>query len=283
MSFVARPWSRRPAGDPSDVDQRLVRGAMLAPAAANVVMQLSRRAVGRAVAQSPVPSGSLTRHPLKRTRTTLAYIWVALWGDEDERAEMRAAVDAQHRLVRSSPGAEVAYDAFDVELQRWVAACLYVGSLQGYRMLYGAPGDAQADQLYSRCARLATTLQVPASSWPADRAAFDDYWADALTRLEVDEVTRRYLIDFVELRFLPAPLGAMGRPVNRLLVGGFLEPTFRELIDLDWTPRDERRFLRLEGLARSFNRWAPGPLARFPWDLVRYDTRRRFRRRRPLA
>ncbi len=277
------PTPARRASAPEHFEDRLARGAMLAPAGANVVMQLSRRAVGRAVAESPSSSGSLMRHPLRRTRTTLTYIWVALWGDEDERIEMRRGVDAQHRRVRSAPDHEVAYDAFDASLQLWVAACMYVGSIQGYEMLYGPLDDADADRLYARCSRLATTLQVPLSSWPADREAFDAYWTEALTELEVDEVTRRYLADFVALRFLPGAVATLMRPLHRLLVGGFLEPAFRDLLALTWTPRDQRRFEVLRRVIRRGDRLSPGALARFPWNLVRYDARRRLARGRPLV
>ena len=256
---------------------------MLAPAGANVVMQLSRRPVGRGVALSPVTRGSLMRHPLKRTRTTLAYVWLALYGSDDERLELRRNVDAQHRHVRSRPGEEVAYDAYDAQLQLWVAACMYVGTLQGYETLYGAPSDEVAAELLAQCSRFATTLQVPQSQWPSDRAAFEDYWSHALAEVEVDELTRRYVRDFLELKFLARPLGTLLRPLHRLLVVGYLEESFREALDLEWSPRDQRRFRRCLAVMRGTNRLVPRSIGEFPWNLVRYDTRRRWARGRPLV
>jgi uncharacterized protein (DUF2236 family) len=265
------------------LDERLTRGFMLAPAGANVVMQLSHRAVGRAVAESRVVSGSLVRRPLKRTRTTLAYIWVALFGNEDERAQMRRGVDGQHRHVRSRPGDEVSYDAFDADLQLWVAACMYVGSLQGYDTLYGPPSDEVADELLRRCERFATTLQVPASRWPTDRDAFDAYWSQAVARIEVDDVSANYLRDFVNLRFLPRPLAAVARPVHRLVTLGYLDDPFRRALGLHWDARDQRRFAMVRRALRTANRVLPRWVAQFPWNLVRYDTRRRIARRRSLV
>lgn len=276
-----RPWRRHVSRD--DLESRLVRGLMLAPASANIVMQLSRLQVGRGVAESSVEGGSLTRHPIKRTRTTLAYVWVSLYGSDAERAELRRNVDAQHRHVRSRPGGDVVYDAFDPDLQLWVAACMYVGSLQGYETLYGEATNDVADDLLAQCSRFATTLQVPAHKWPGDRAAFAAYWTSSLAQVRVDEVTSRYLRDFVDLRFLPRPLGFLLRPINRLLTAGYLAAPFRDALGMPWGDVQQRRFARVTEVLRRVNRILPLPVARLPWNLVRYDTRRRLARQRPLV
>lgn len=280
--FNALSHSRRD-GATSQLERRLVRGLMLAPAGANVIMQLGRLGVGRGVAQSPVTSGSLMKHPLKRTRTTLAYIWLALYGTDDERSELRRNVDAQHRHVRSRPNDEVTYDAYDAQLQLWVAACMYVGSQQGYEILYGHSSDVAASELLRRCSRFATTLQVPANQWPSDPSVFDEYWSSGLNLVKFDEVTTRYVMDFIDLRFVPRPLAAMLRPLHRLLCIGFLETTFREALLLEWSERDQRRFRRLCVVMKWVNRLAPRILAEFPWNLVRRDSRRRLSHGRSLV
>lgn len=256
---------------------------MLAPAGANVVMQLARPGVGRGVAQSRVNSGSLMKHPLKRTRTTLAYIWLALYGTDDERSELRRNVDAQHRHVRSHPGDDVAYDAYDAQLQLWVAACMYVGSLQGYETLYGRPSDVVATEILRQSSRFATTLQVPASQWPSDPSAFEDYWSHSLTLVKFDDVTTRYVMDFIELRFVPRPLAVLLRPLHRLLCVGFLEETFRAALSLKWSERDQRHFHRWCVVMKWMNRIAPRTLAEFPWNFVRHDSRRRLAHGRSLV
>lgn len=270
-------------GTVASLDGRLLRGLMLMPASANVVMQLSRRGVGRGVAESRVTSGSLVRRPLKRTRTTLAYIWVALYGTDDERREMRRSVDAQHRYVRSGPHDPVAYDAYDADLQLWVAACMYVGSRQGYETLYGSASDALAEELLARCGRFATTLQVPSARWPRDLGAFASYWRSATALVEIDEVTGAYLRDFINLRFLPRAVAVALGPLNRLLTGGYLDPVFRDALALPWGAREQRRFDRLARVAKWSNRFTPVSVGIFPWNLVRFDTRRRVARRRPLV
>jgi len=70
--------------------------------------------------------------------------------------------------VRSTPSSPVSYDAFDPDLQLWVAACLYKG-LEDVQQAFGVGLDADdAQRLYQESAVLGTTLQVPADRWPAD-------------------------------------------------------------------------------------------------------------------
>src|SRR5688500_8851532 len=94
---------------------------------ANVIMQLAHPAVGHGVVESRVEPGRLFDHPVKRTRTTLTYLAVAVLGSDEERAEYRRAVNAVHAQVYSTASSPVEYRAMDPDLQLWVAACLYRG------------------------------------------------------------------------------------------------------------------------------------------------------------
>lgn len=260
----------------------MLSGLSLAPAGANVIMQLSRLPIGHAVAESKVPSGSLSKHPVKRTRTTLGYIMIALFGSDQEREVLRAEVNAQHRLVRSSEGDAVSYDAFDPELQRWVAACMYQGSLCAIEFLRGPPDDAERDVLLTHCARFATTLQVPAEMWPDDYAAFTRYWDDAVQSVAVDAVTREFLLGIASLRFLPRPLARTLGPFHLFLTKGFLPEPFRKELGLEWTSRQQARFERCTHAAGAINRHLPRSIREFPWNVVELDTRRRIRSGRTI-
>lgn len=255
----------------------LMNALALAPAGANVVMQLSRRQIGRGVAESRVESGALIHHPIKRTRTTLGYILVALLGDEDDRATLRREVNRQHRDVRSRPEDAVAYDAFDPELQLWVAACMYRGALDAASFIYGSLSDDLADELYWHCARFATTLQVAPEQWPTSRAAFEEYWMRSLDEIEMDDVTRSYLRDFIALSFLPRPLRQGLGPLHEFVTAGFLPEPFRRELGLSWSGRDERRFRRLLRLSVGVHGRLPRVVREFPLNVIWWDTRRRFR------
>ncbi len=271
----------------SDLDRlvarRLLSGLSLVPAGANVVMQLSLAPVGRAVLESRVESGALTRHPVKRTRTTLSYLALAMVGTEEERDWLRREVSRQHRGVRSGESSPVAYDAFDPALQLWVAACLYRGGLDVLDLYGEAPDEPTRDALYERSARLATALQVPAELWPATRADFDAYWRARVGEASVDEATRRYLVDLVTLGFLPRPLARLLGPWHARATLALLDPPFRTLLGLGLSESDEARVRRqLAGLARLYRRLPPA-LARVPFSWVLRDARARRARGRSLT
>ena len=259
-----------------DVRGRLISGLALAPAGANVIMQLSRLPIGHAIAESKVESGSLRHHPVKRTRTTLAFIMVALFGTDHERVTLRREINSQHRLVHSALDDEVAYDALDPELQLWVAACMFRGVIDTVTLLYGPVGEEGFAALLKRCAPFATSLQVSESRWPVDRTSFEAYWNGALREVHMDDVTRTYLRGLASLAFLPVPLARLLGPSHRFLTVGFLPSPFREELGLAWTSKQQLRFERLVARAAIVNRHLPKVIREFPWNIVEYDTRRRI-------
>ncbi|MHB1209242.1 MAG: oxygenase MpaB family protein [Acidimicrobiales bacterium] len=267
----------------TEIRRLILNGMALAPAGANVIMQLSQLGVGHGVVESRVVSGSLHRHPIKRTRTTLSYIMIAGFGTPDERAALRTAVNVQHRQVRSLPSDRVRYNAFDPELQLWVAACMYRGVLDSVRFLYGDQQEGVLDEIYRLCGRFATTLQVPDSLWPADRSAFERYWHAALSTVQMDTVTREYLRDFASLGFLPRALHVTLGPAHRFITTGFLAPVFREELGLSWGPWRQVLFDATLKMLATLNRVLPSPLREFPWNFVLRDARRRIALGRPLV
>jgi uncharacterized protein (DUF2236 family) len=256
-----------------------VIGAGLLAGSANVIMQLSRAPVGYGVLESKVESGNLFRHPLKRARTTFTYLAVATMGTDAERAAYRREVDKVHVRVRSSESSPVAYNAFDTDLQLWVAACLY----KGFEDVYVAFAGGEPERFYRDAATFGTTLQVRPERWPADREAFEKYWAAGLDEVGIDDTVRCYLTDIVDLRFLPPFWSALGRPFHRFVTTGFLPQRFRDEMRLPWTAADQRRFDALLAALGRVVRVLPGPLRRFPFNLCLWDLRRRLRTGRPLV
>lgn len=262
----------------------LVFGLGMIGGGANVIMQLSWPGVGYGVYESKVESGILFRHPVKRTRTTLSYLAVAMLGTPAERKAYRLAVNKSHAQVRSTASSPVKYNAFDPELQLWVAACLWKGFEDAYRFFGSRPlSDAEWDQLYRAAAVLGTTLQVPANRWPADRAAFAAYWEAGVARISIDDTVRGYLHDLASLRFLPWIFGAPFAPMNRFFTTGFLPPEFREQMRLPWSSRDQRRFDRVVAGLAGAARFMPRPVRIFPMNAYMWDVRRRIKAGKPLV
>lgn len=259
-----------------------VVGAGLMAGTANVIMQLARPGVGYGVAESRVESGRLYDHPIKRTRTTLTYLAVAILGTDEERADYRAAVNGAHAQVYSTEDSPVKYHAMDPTLQLWVAACLYRGFEDSYEALIGPLSEDERELVYRDAAPLGTTLQVRESMWPATRAEFEDYWQANLAEVDIDDVIRDHLMSIVRLEFFPAPVRLLLGRFNTFVTTGYLHPPFREQMGLPWTARDQARFDRLMRGIGAVVRRLPAPLREFPYNAYLWDMRVRRRLRRRL-
>ncbi|MDT5257095.1 MAG: hypothetical protein QOD10_2175 [Mycobacterium sp.] len=269
-----------------DIGEGLMGVALLA-GPANVIMQLARPGVGYGVMESRVESGRVDLHPIKRARTTFTYLAVATGGSDAQQDAFRQAVNRAHAQVYSTPDSPVQYNAFDVDLQLWVGACLYKGAVDIYRTFIGELDGAHADRHYREGMVLATTLQVPPEMWPADRAAFDRYWQESLAKVHIDDAVRDYLYPIAAGRMpgvaLPGPLQRLLDSFALLITAGFLPQRFRDEMRLSWDAAKQRRFDRLMAVLRTVNRKMPGFVRRFPFNVLLWDVDRRIRTGRPLV
>ncbi|MGB2719635.1 MAG: oxygenase MpaB family protein [Rhodococcus sp. (in: high G+C Gram-positive bacteria)] len=268
----------------NDFLRKSMTGLGLLAGSANVIMQLGHPAVGYGVFESRVESGQINRHPIKRTRTTLSYLAVAGMGDDRTKAAYRKATNRSHAAVRSTVDSPVKYNAFDPNLQLWVAACLYRGFEDVYVALYGPPDPAVADEMYQACHVLGSTLQMPREMWPADRAAFEKYWDAALDDIHIDPTIRRYLYGIASATFArPAALHPLIGPFFRFVTTGFLPQRFRDEMELPWDPVKQRRFALLLRSAALLNRISPPVVRALPFNILLRDVQRRMRSGRALV
>ena len=268
------------------IDDGLMGVALLA-GPANVIMQLARPGVGYGVLESRVESGRVDLHPIKRARTTFTYLAVATGGSDAQKEAFRQVVNRAHAQVYSTAESPVQYNAFDVDLQLWVGACLYKGAVDVHRIFIGELDGDDADRHYREGMPLATTLQVPAERWPADRAAFDRYWQESLAKVHIDDAVRGYLYPIAAGRIRGVPLP---RRIQRLLdtfglliTTGFLPQRFRDEMRLPWDAAKQRRFDRLMAVSRTVNRMLPRFVRQFPFNVLLWDVDRRIRTGRPLV
>jgi uncharacterized protein (DUF2236 family) len=271
-----------PPRRPTRVVDLLNPAAVLLPAA-NVIMQLALPGVGYGVLESPVKSGNVYEHPFKRARTTGTYLAAATLGSDADRALIRAEVDRVHALVRSNPSSPVSYNAFDPKLQLWVAACLYRYYVDMHEFLYGPLDDESAGAVYLDARKLGTTLQVRTGMWPADRAAFDEFWKRSLDQLRIDPPVRDHLHGVAVMAFLPAPLRLLAGRFNLFATTGFLPAEFRDHMRLAWTPSQQRRFEWLLSGLRVADRVVPRDVWIFGYRLYLWDMRARARHGRRVV
>ncbi len=135
-------------------------GILLAGGAAAILLQVADPRVAAGVARH----SDFAQRPLDRLHGTLTYLYVLAYGTPEEQQRVARRVGEPHRPV---PGAR------DAELQRWVAATLYWTAARIHSLVL----DPVDDELYAEYARIGTALGMPATLWPADRAAFDEYFA----------------------------------------------------------------------------------------------------------
>jgi uncharacterized protein (DUF2236 family) len=262
-------------------------GVALLAGPANVIMQLARPGVGYGVMESRVESGRVDLHPIKRARTTFTYLTVATAGSDAQKEAFRQAVNRAHAQVYSTPESPVQYNAFDVDLQLWVGACLYKGAVDIHRIFIGELDGEDADRHYREGMTLATTLQVPPEMWPADRAAFDRYWEESLAKVHIDDAVRDYLYPIAAGRIrglaLPRNVQRLSDGFGLLITTGFLPQRFRDEMRLPWDAGKQRRFDRLMAALRTANRLLPPFVRRFPFNVLLWDVDRRIRTGRPLV
>jgi uncharacterized protein (DUF2236 family) len=254
------------------------------PGPANVIMQLSWPEVGYGVKDSKVESGSAMKHPYKRARTTFTYLSVAMLGNEDDRKNFRKAVNGQHAQVRSDEDSPVAYNALNPELQLWVAACLYYGTLDIHEKMHGPITDEdEADRFYAYCSRFGTTLQVREDMWPKDRAAFAEYWEAGVARATIDEPIRKFLDSLTRLENLPKAAQRLGATRSLFYTRGFLPPVFREHMGYSWSDAEQAEFTKRLHRLGKLDRRLPAKVRIAPYSTLLWDMRRRQRKGSPLV
>jgi uncharacterized protein (DUF2236 family) len=250
---------------------------------ANVAMQLGWPEVGYGVVESKVTSGRADLHPFKRFRTTIGYLGIVLLGSHEQRVAYREAINGQHRQVRSTAGSPVKYNAFDRELQLWVASCLYYGSIDAITRMHGPLTREEELVLLRAGARFGTTLQVPPEMWHQSPEGFWAYWEKGLARVSIDRRVGDYLRGLLRVDLLPAPLARVLGPLNAWLNTGFIPTPIRDQLGLTWTDRDERRHARLMRVLGAVSRPLPHVVRAFPINAMMWNLELRRRLGRPMV
>lgn len=245
---------------------------LLLGAGATVLLQLALPGVGWGVAEH---STTLER-PLDRLRTTMTYVYAVTLGTPDERQAVVRLVNKAHVPVRSER-----YNAFDPELQLWVAATLYRNGSDMYRRFFGEVPDADAERLYRQSSVYGTALQVKDDMWPATRAEFDAYWDRMIETAEVDDHVRAYVRRLLSGGRAPLPVRLV-MPLQRFFTIGLLPPRIRDEFALPWSPRDQRRFDRIMTVLPGVYRRVPRPIRQVTAAFYLRDMRRRLAAHRHL-
>ena len=226
-------------------------GALIAGGARAILLQVADPAVAAGVARH----SDFAHRPVERLRNTLTFAYAVVLGTPADAATVTAFVNRAHRPVNR---------AEDPSLQLWVAATLYDTAVRVHDRVFGPAPDELADELYAAYAALGTSLQMPASAWPADRAEFGRYWDARVAGLVVTDDARQVAADLFAPVTAPAWLRA-GLPLARVLTIDLLSAPLREAYGFGWTSRDRQRARRAWGLIRFIARLTPHRLRSWPY------------------
>ena len=141
----------------------------------------------------------------------------------------------------------------------------------------------RSEELYQLGENLGTTLQVRPGMWPENLAAFDEYWHEGLSKLEMDDKIRGFLTAIVDLKFLHPIIRLFLSRFHRFLTTGFLPHEIRTAMHLEWNEQKQYRFDWVMRLFTGLNALLPRIVRQQPYRLVMWDFRRRMRKGLPLV
>ncbi len=224
------------------VDFRDIAGEALCLAGGGraLLLQIAYPAVGRGV----VEHSDFANRLMDRFHATMTFVYAAAFASPDDFASVIRTVNRAHAPVRGAAHSGLPpYNAFDIDLQRWVAATLFATMTDLHERVFGPlPGPTQ-EQVYQEFIHLGRNLQVAAEDWPPDVAGFQSYWDDMVAGLAVNDDTRVIAGQILYPRGVPFWLRAV-LPDARLVTAGLLPPGVRDQFGLPWDPTIERRFER---------------------------------------
>lgn len=205
-----------------------------------LLLQIAHPAIGQGVADH----SDFANRMMDRLHATMTFLYASVYGTPEELRFVRRSVDRAHAPVRAeSRGDAPAYDAFDPELQLWVAATLYDTMIDLRERVFGRPSVDDGDRLYREFSVQLSLLQLPVELWPATRADFSRYWTSMLPRLTSSQETRAIARQILYPARVPPGTRAL-LPLARLVTVGLLPDAVRRELRLAWNARLQRRFDR---------------------------------------
>ena len=232
-----------------------------------LLLQIAHPAIGRGV----VEHSDFANRMMDRLHATMTFVYASVYATPEEFAVVRRSVNRAHSPVRAQAAGDApAYNAFDPQLQLWVAATLYATMIDLYERFFGSVPDADAERIYREFTVLGSALQVPSEAWPQSREAFEVYWRDMIATLRPTQDTKRVARQILYPSAIPRWMRVLF-PQARLVTVGLLPPEVRGRFGLAWNARLQRRLDR-------WMRWAALIYPRLPARL-RHSPRDAYLRR----
>lgn len=227
------------------------------------LMQTMHPAIGDALSRRPVA----TTDPFGRLERSVDSIHLWVYGGEAAHEERRRLMQL-HSAIRGRDADGREHSALKPELWAWIPLSAYPAFLTQCRV-FGEPlTGADEQRLYAEVQNLARILGVREQHIPATTEAYWTYWNNMVQNRLVNhpyvhEVLRRgrRLPAPPRLPAILVPLWILIRPAigapSVWLTRGTFPPEMRAILGIDWSQRDQRRFVVIGQIIRRLMRIMP--------------------------
>lgn len=201
-----------------------------------------------------------------RIKRSLPPIFMTVYGTDDDNAGQLVR-DFHRRIKGDMPpldggpaGSSGRYHALDPDTYFWAHATFFDQALYFADTFVKRLSRAEKEQMYLESKTWYRRYGVSERPMPADYAEFERYWQHMIDDVLVAHPSARYGVGYVTKGF-PKPQGVhalvwrivspMFNPIAAFLTTGGMPSRTRELLDLPWTARQERRYRRFAAVCRS--------------------------------
>ncbi|ROO89698.1 uncharacterized protein (DUF2236 family) [Actinocorallia herbida] len=167
-----------------------------------------------------------------------------------------------HRDIKGVMPDGTRYHALDPDIYFWAHATFFDHLMYGTETFIRRLTEAEKNALYEESKTWYAMYGVSDRAVPETWADFQEYWHRMLTERVTAHKSARYSVGYATKglprpKRIPAPvwrvLGAPANAVARFLTVGGLPPETRRILDLPWSPADERRYRTFARTVRRFD------------------------------
>jgi uncharacterized protein (DUF2236 family) len=199
----------------------------------------------------------------ERLKRTIPPIFKTVYGSEEENAGLQVR-DFHHHVKGVMPGSEGTeagrYHALDPDTYFWAHATFVEQVFYFADTFVSRLTPQDREQIYLESKTWYRRYGVSDRPMPATYAEFEQYWDRMMDRVVVAHPTAKYGVGYVTKGF-PRPkavnplvwrlVAPVFNPVAAFLTTGGLPPRARDLLQLPWTDKQERRYQRFASIWRS--------------------------------
>jgi uncharacterized protein (DUF2236 family) len=241
-----------------------------------VLLQVAHPTVGAGVGQY---SGFID-DPWNRLFRTLDYVHGSIYGGPEMAWSIGRRVREIHKSIKGVKDDGERYHALEPGAYAWVHATLAAAFVYGSETFATPLKPGERQDFWEEWVRLGRLIGVRERDLPARWSDFGAYFDDVVEHeLEDNPTVHLVLASLMQPKAAPIPglpewaWTLVARPASahvRTNTLGMFGPRIREILGLEWSRADERRFRALAAASRNATPLIRGPLAHFGEHYVQW-------------